>query len=260
MNCNCKEQIESILTEDYKSKKSNQKNIVKSVDLTGYKDDEEYGEVPVIPYTINVDIGLTNGGYKPDSTQTTILASYCQHCGTATGVKTDKKPTEIEETEKPVENKIEKELVLKHPIYKKLASYEPPMTDDMRFETAKGILISAKYLSDNTGLDIAIAENIIYSEIGKSLGIPAEKETGKKVCLKLDMRGQDEAGKEGHPEEVMSFFGIKYEHAIPQSVGDQWWFIDCEYDMDLPSYITIMEFSDEEREHWFPKKPEDKNK
>lgn len=107
MNCNCKEEIETQLIEDYKSIKENQSNIVKSLDFTGYKDDEDLGQVPVIPYTINVDIGLTNGGWRPDSSKKTILAAYCPHCGTATGVVTDKKPEEIiEETQEEKDNKL----------------------------------------------------------------------------------------------------------------------------------------------------------
>ena len=34
-----------------------------------------------------------------------------------------------------------------------------------------------------------------------------------------------------HPEKAMQELGITYREAIPQSIGDQWWFLDCE---DLP--------------------------
>lgn len=32
----------------------------------------------------------------------------------------------------------------------------------------------------------------------------------------------------GHPQNVMKDLGITYQHATPQSMGDQWWFWNCE--------------------------------
>lgn len=69
-------------------------------------------------------------------------------------------------------------------------------------------------------------------------------------CLKFWMMRQYHAGVPGHPQIVMKELGIKYEHAIPQSIGDQWWFIDCEYSCELPEYIEEMEFTEEDRKHW----------
>ena len=71
-----------------------------------------------------------------------------------------------------------------------------------------------------------------------------------KNCLRFCMMEQHYAQVKGHPQEVMRNLGIKYKYAIPQSLGDQWWFIDCEYNCELPSYLTVMEFTDEDREHW----------
>jgi len=31
-----------------------------------------------------------------------------------------------------------------------------------------------------------------------------------------------------HPEAIMKSLGITYQHATPQSLGDQWWFWNCE--------------------------------
>jgi len=42
-----------------------------------------------------------------------------------------------------------------------------------------------------------------------------------------------------HAQEVMKDLGIKYGDATPQSVGDQWWFWNCEnMPEQLPVYLT----------------------
>lgn len=41
-----------------------------------------------------------------------------------------------------------------------------------------------------------------------------------------------------HPQIVMKELGIIYQHATPQSMGDQWWFWNCEnLPNELPSYL-----------------------
>lgn len=41
-----------------------------------------------------------------------------------------------------------------------------------------------------------------------------------------------------HPQVVMKQLGITYQRATPQSLGDQWWFWNCENVPDiLPSYL-----------------------
>ncbi len=45
-----------------------------------------------------------------------------------------------------------------------------------------------------------------------------------------------------HPQIAMKDMGITYKQAIPQSLGDQWWFQDCENVPDpLPLYLEVME-------------------
>lgn len=45
-----------------------------------------------------------------------------------------------------------------------------------------------------------------------------------------------------HPQEDMRDMGISYTYGIPQSIADQWWFMDCKNIPDaLPEYITRME-------------------
>jgi len=45
-----------------------------------------------------------------------------------------------------------------------------------------------------------------------------------------------------HPQQVMKELGITYQHATPQSMGDQWWFWNCQNVPEpLPDYITVLD-------------------
>jgi hypothetical protein len=68
--------------------------------------------------------------------------------------------------------------------------------------------------------------------------------------LRFSLYGQSESGVLGHPQDVMKKYGISYEQAIPQSLGDQWWFLGCVYDCDLPDFIYDLGISDEQLKHW----------
>ena len=47
------------------------------------------------------------------------------------------------------------------------------------------------------------------------------------------------APSELHPQKLMEKTGISYQHATPQSIGDQWWFWNCENVPDpLPKWLT----------------------
>lgn len=42
-----------------------------------------------------------------------------------------------------------------------------------------------------------------------------------------------------HPQTVMQELGITYQHATPISMGDQWWFWNCEnVSTDLPAFLS----------------------
>jgi hypothetical protein len=42
-----------------------------------------------------------------------------------------------------------------------------------------------------------------------------------------------------HPQLVMRELGITYQHSTPKSMGDQWWFWNCEnIPEELPEYLT----------------------
>lgn len=54
--------------------------------------------------------------------------------------------------------------------------------------------------------------------------------------LKLDMLMFNE---DRHPQEIMRDLGITYQSATPQSIGDQWWFWNCEnIPSALPAYLS----------------------
>lgn len=45
---------------------------------------------------------------------------------------------------------------------------------------------------------------------------------------------------QGHAQDVMKELGITYQHATPQSMGDQWWFWNCENIPDpLPPFLSV---------------------
>lgn len=45
-----------------------------------------------------------------------------------------------------------------------------------------------------------------------------------------------------HPQKAMVELGITYQYATPQSMGDQWWFWNCENLPDnLPPFLTVLE-------------------
>lgn len=60
--------------------------------------------------------------------------------------------------------------------------------------------------------------------------------------LRYDVYGAALAEERSHPQKKMRELGITYQHATPQSMGDQWWFWNCEnIPNDLPEYIADLE-------------------
>jgi hypothetical protein len=48
-----------------------------------------------------------------------------------------------------------------------------------------------------------------------------------------------DCGETRHAQEVMRELGISYQHATPQSIGDQWWFWNCTgVTFPLPQFLT----------------------
>lgn len=47
------------------------------------------------------------------------------------------------------------------------------------------------------------------------------------------------SGPNEHPQRVLKNLGITYQHSTPQSIGDCWWFWNCEnVPNPLPEYLT----------------------
>ena len=56
------------------------------------------------------------------------------------------------------------------------------------------------------------------------------------------MTAQLKCGEMRHAQKVMKDLGITYQHATPQSIGDQWWFWNCENIPEkLPEYLTELD-------------------
>lgn len=56
------------------------------------------------------------------------------------------------------------------------------------------------------------------------------------------MTAQMDYGENRHAVEVICSLGITYQHATPQSLGDQFWFWNCENVPEkLPEYITELD-------------------
>lgn len=60
--------------------------------------------------------------------------------------------------------------------------------------------------------------------------------------LRYDMIGAHYSGENRHPQVVMKELGLSYQHATPQSIGDQWWFWNVQGDLsNLPEYLGDLE-------------------
>lgn len=58
--------------------------------------------------------------------------------------------------------------------------------------------------------------------------------------LRFNMREAYEADAKEHPQKVMRDLGITYQHSTPQSMGDQWWFWNCENIPEpLPTFLEV---------------------
>lgn len=64
------------------------------------------------------------------------------------------------------------------------------------------------------------------------------KEKGKHLRYDL-MSASFDCSEDRHPQIVMKELGVTYQHATPQSMGDQWWFWNCEnIPKELPKYFS----------------------
>jgi len=65
------------------------------------------------------------------------------------------------------------------------------------------------------------------------------------------MEAQVRCGELRHAQEVMAELGITYQHSTPQSLGDCWWFWNCENIPEkLPKFITVFDRDPMKYIHW----------
>ena len=65
--------------------------------------------------------------------------------------------------------------------------------------------------------------------------------------LRFDVYGQSIAGDDRYAQTVMRDLGIIYSHATPQSMGDQWWFWNCNnVPSPLPPHFSVLEINPHE--------------
>jgi hypothetical protein len=73
----------------------------------------------------------------------------------------------------------------------------------------------------------------------------------EKKHLRFDMQTAYHEKENGHPQLVMKTLGITYQHATPQSMGDQWWFWNCEnIPAQLPKYLEFADWNPMEMIGW----------
>jgi hypothetical protein len=60
--------------------------------------------------------------------------------------------------------------------------------------------------------------------------------------LRYSLHGAYDAKINKHAQLDMKDIGITYQHATPQSMGEQWWFWNCENVPSLlPEYLTVLD-------------------
>jgi len=65
-----------------------------------------------------------------------------------------------------------------------------------------------------------------------------------KKHLRYEYNPAWDAGETRHAQMVMKELGVSYQYAVPQSIGEQWWFWNCENIPEkLPAYITELNIS-----------------
>lgn len=66
----------------------------------------------------------------------------------------------------------------------------------------------------------------------------------QKVNMGKHLRYDCYGNTHGHPQKVIKSLGITYQHATPQSMGDQWWFWNCEnIPEELPEYLEYADLN-----------------
>ena len=59
--------------------------------------------------------------------------------------------------------------------------------------------------------------------------------------LRFHYLDADSVGVKGHAQTVMKELGITYRLAVPQTLGDQWWFFGCQNIPEpMPKYLSVL--------------------
>ncbi len=62
--------------------------------------------------------------------------------------------------------------------------------------------------------------------------------------LRFEMIRADTHREHRHPQVVMRELGITYTHSTPQTLGEQWWFWNCDHiPAELPPYLSVLRVS-----------------
>jgi hypothetical protein len=78
----------------------------------------------------------------------------------------------------------------------------------------------------------------------------SQKTNNLRFCMMYTHYSKDKANAgeikrmgSAHPQKTMEELGITYERAIPQSIADQWWFLNCaNVPKDLPPFLKDLGF------------------
>lgn len=90
----------------------------------------------------------------------------------------------------------------------------------------KKLVLACPVIQRQTTPDALSSQEILYNS------------NGEVMHLRFCCTGALYAGEKRHAQAVMESLGITYQHAVPQSMGDQWQFWNCENVPDaLPEYI-----------------------
>lgn len=72
----------------------------------------------------------------------------------------------------------------------------------------------------------------------------------KMIHLDFQYLDAQEAGDNRHAQQAFKDLGIEYEFAVPQTMGDCWWFFNCKnIPENLPSHINIRNFTKEDYDY-----------
>ena len=81
-------------------------------------------------------------------------------------------------------------------------------------------------------------KNVYQENRAEQCNIPSVKCSHLRFDCMYGILGEE--APKGHPQEIMKKIGITYQYATPQSMGNQWWFWNCEnLPKELPEYLEV---------------------